>query len=63
MAKNLKTFNVMAKLKLECGIDIKAASLEDAVEQARKLKATDFVEVIGDFNDSSIEVFGVFENS
>jgi hypothetical protein len=63
MAKNPKTFNVMAKLNLECGIDIKAESLEEAVEKARDLTESDFVEILGNYNDGSIEIFGLFENS
>lgn len=62
MAKHLKSFNVMAKLQLECGIDVKAESLEDAIDKARQLKELDFVDMKGDFNDGSIKVFGVWEN-
>lgn len=62
MAKRLKTFNVMAKLNLECVIGINAESIEDALVKAKRLTEEDFVDVLGDLNSGSLIVFGVFEN-
>lgn len=62
MVKTLKTFHVMAKLRLDCGVDIKAESIEDAVAKARLMKETDFVEVLGEYTDGETKIFGVFEN-
>lgn len=62
MAKKVKSFNVTAKLNITCNIDIKAESLEDAIEQARTLGETDFVDILGDFIDGNMYVIGVYDN-
>lgn len=63
MAKKLKNFTVWADVKINCGTDIKAESLEDAIAQARTLKEEDFVEVFENFNDGSVTVTGITENT
>ena len=60
--KRLKSFTIYADITINCGIDIKAESIEDAIEKSRKLDVTDFVEIFGDYNDGSITIQGVFEN-
>ena len=63
MSKKLKTFMVYATVTIQCGHSIKAESLEDAIMQSRGLKETDFVDVFEDYNDGSLDVTGVFENT
>ena len=61
-SKTLKTFSVNADLKIWAGIEIKAESLEDALEQGRKLKELDFITVKGEFLDGSIKLSGLYES-
>lgn len=63
MAKRLLSFTVYAKVEVDCGIDIKAESLEDAVSKANELKETDFVDVLDEYQDGKLKITGVFENS
>jgi hypothetical protein len=58
----LKTFQVMAKCHRDVSVEIKAENLEDALVKAKELKDGDFVEVLGDYNDGSTEIYGVFES-
>lgn len=61
-AKPVKTFNVQARIFLEVGLEVKADSMELAIETAKKLKLQDFVTIKGDHNDSKYGITGVFEN-
>ncbi len=62
MAKSKKqTFYVNGRLALEVCIPIVASSLEDAIQQSQDLKETDFVEILGVFNDGEMKISGVFE--
>jgi hypothetical protein len=61
MSKKAQAFTVMAELKLVCGITIKAESLEDAVQQSRDLKESDFVDFKDEFIDGDMKVTGVYE--
>jgi hypothetical protein len=60
-----KTFNVMVKLDLSVGFDIKAASLLDAITQAEAFTVSDIVDFSAngwDHNDSEKPVItGVFQ--
>ena len=56
----MKTYTIQAKLDLLVGITIKANSLEDALEQSKKLIETDFVTISEDFIDGSLEVTGIY---
>lgn len=56
MAKKLDSFDVNARLVIIAGITIKAESYEDALEQSKTLRETDFVKVLGEFNDGSLEI-------
>ena len=62
MSKRLKSFTVMAKVHIDCGISIRAESLEDALDKSKNLGETDFVTVLGDFNDGKLSITGVFED-
>lgn len=61
MATRKKTYNVTAKLLLEVNIQISANSLEDAVNESKTLRETDFVKILGDYNNGDMKVNGVFE--
>ena len=63
MAKRLQAFTVQATVEIQCSIDIRAESLEDAIEKARTLKETDFVTVLDAYNDGSLTITGIFECS
>ena len=60
MSKNCKTYVVQADLKLTVGIEVKAKTLEEALVEARTLKETDFVDILGDYIDGSMEVTGIY---
>ena len=60
MAK-LQTFSVMAKITLDVIQDIKAEDLDNAYEIAKEMKEKEFVEVLGELNESSYRITGVFE--
>jgi len=62
MAKRLTSFTVYAKVEIDCGIEIKAESLEDAVAQAHKLTETDFVDIFYKYQDGKLKITGVFDN-
>ena len=60
MAKR-KRYTVQAKLDLFVSTEILAESLEDAVQQSKKLTEHDFVTIPqGDYIDGSMEVTGVY---
>jgi hypothetical protein len=59
--KKNKTFTVQVTVEVFTTVEIKAASLEEAITEARKLGVKDVVEFDGEFNDGSIEVTGAFE--
>jgi hypothetical protein len=58
----LKSFEIMAKVEVDCSITIDAASLEDALMKAKDLKEDDFVNIIGDWIDGSLDVYGVYKS-
>jgi hypothetical protein len=58
----LKSFSIWAKLNLDVLINIKAESLEDAVEKSKELKELDFVDIKGEFNDGNIKITGAHED-
>jgi hypothetical protein len=55
----MSTYNVYARLNLEVSVEIQAQSLEEALEQARKLKEVDFVDIPGEFLDGNMQITGV----
>lgn len=63
MSKRLQPFTVYATVEIQCGIEIKAESLDDAVIASHELRETDFVDVLGDYNDGKLKITGIFENS
>ena len=56
-----KTSHIYAKVGIETSIEIQANSLEDALEQSKSLKIGEFVEIIGEHNDSEMKITGVYE--
>ena len=59
-AKVTTTYTIQAKLNLEVGIEVKAASLEAAVETAKTLKEEDFVTILGDYMDGDVQITGAW---
>ena len=57
----MKTFQVSAKLNLFVTNEVKAETLEEALEQARKMKEQDFITINGEFLDGSMEITGIYE--
>lgn len=55
------TYYVEGRMALSVGVEITAKSLEEAQEKAKAMKLQDFVEILGDHNDSNFEVSGVFK--
>lgn len=54
-SKKLKTFHVSVRINCQAGIEVKAESWEDAVAQAKQLKATDFISFHDEHADSNIQ--------
>lgn len=57
-----KSFTAFVKINLDLGVTISGATLEEALENARKLGVTDVVDLGGlDHNDSDIHITGIYE--
>jgi hypothetical protein len=59
--QTLKTFHVNARINLDTTIEISAKDLDEAVAKGKTLDINDFIEIVGDHNDSSFRVSGIFE--
>lgn len=59
----VKAYTVIAKIEAECDVEVKAESLEEALEKGRKLTVPDFVKATsGTFNDfEKPHIIGVWE--
>ncbi len=55
------TYSITGTLNLQIAIETQAASLDDAVNQAKELKEADFVDMQGDYIDGSMEITGIFK--
>lgn len=62
MAKKMKTYRIMGRLRIETYLPIEALSLEDALEKSKTLTEADFVEIYGDYCDGGLTVYGVFSD-
>jgi hypothetical protein len=60
-SNKLGTYIVMGKVQIDTTCKVTASSLEEAINKARDLKEEDFVDILGDYNDGSLKVYGVFE--
>jgi hypothetical protein len=56
-------FEVQAKLDLLVSTTVSAKSIEEALEKAKGLQETDFVEFLGDYIDGKFRVSGVYESN
>ena len=56
-------FVAMVKVTIDTMVPLRAKSFEDAIVEARALKEKDVVEFDTDFNDGSIEVSGILDDS
>lgn len=57
-----RTFYVEGRIGLCVGKEVSATSLEEANEKAKLMKLDQFVEILGDHNDSNFRISGVFES-
>jgi hypothetical protein len=62
MATKVQTYQVTARLVVLASIDVKAESFEDALEQSKTLRETDFVKFKGEFLDGSMKIGQVCVN-
>jgi len=58
--KSLKEFYIGARITLSTDCVISAASMEEALEKAKTLDIHDFVTLLGNHNDSSLEIDSIF---
>lgn len=61
MAKKMKTYTVWGKVTIDTTVSIEAESLADAVERSKELKETDFVKILGEYNDGALRITGVMD--
>ena len=60
--KNLKDYQITAKVLVDVDLTIKAASLEDALAQSADLTIHDFVKIKGEYLDGGIEeIIGIYK--
>ena len=59
--KGPRQFTISAAIGLETSIEIIASSLEEAVEKTKTLTISDFIEILGEHNDSVFTVSGAYE--
>ena len=59
----VQDFNVSFLIKIDVSVDIKAESLEQAVELARKQTVSDVLDQGNNHNDNTIKVIGVSDLS
>jgi hypothetical protein len=52
-------FYINARIVVDCGKEIGAASMEDALEKSKKMKWDDFISIDCDHNDSDMVIDGV----
>jgi predicted DNA-binding ribbon-helix-helix protein len=57
--RKTETFSVEARVVVIASRPVVANSLEEAIATARKMTVADFVDVIGEHNDSSIRISSV----
>lgn len=64
MAKQEPTrpYNVWAHCRQTVSVEIRAQSLEEALEKAKELDEEDFVTVNGEYADGEFEITGVLKN-
>ena len=59
--KGTRQFTICATIGLETSIEISASSLEEAVEKSKALTISDFIDILGEHNDSVLTVSGAYE--
>jgi len=60
--RTTKSFSIYATLTVDVGVDIQANSLSDAIERSKELEVTDFITILGEYNDGKLKITGAFEN-
>ena len=59
-SKKQLRFFVEARVAVSVSVNISAKSLDEALEKAKQMKLEDFIEILGDHNDSNFALSGVF---
>lgn len=59
--KNNKIFYVNGRLIVDVNVPVTANTLEEAVQKSKDLKWDDFIEIVGEHNDSELKIKGVYE--
>ena len=59
----LKTYSIWSEGTFEVSIDIQADSMDSTLAKSKDLKLEDFIEILGEHNDSDHRITGIFEQS
>ena len=59
--KKTKSYLVQAVLHLMVATEVRAKDLDEALEIAKTMKESDFVDIHGDYVDGNMSVTGVYE--
>ena len=59
--KGTRQFTISAAIGLETSIQMSASSLEEAVQKSKDLTISDFIDILGEHNDSVLTVSGAYE--
>lgn len=58
-APKIETYYVEGRIGLSVGLEVQAKTLEEAIEKSKAMTLGDFVEILGDHNDSNFGIAGV----
>jgi hypothetical protein len=61
--QKLESYCIEGRMGLCVGLTVQAKSLDEAIEKSKTLKLTDFIEFLGDHNDSNFAITGVFKGN
>ena len=56
-----KTFLIYGRLNLGVSIEITATDFEHAIQESKDVKPTDFVKILGEYNDGEVEIEGIYK--
>jgi hypothetical protein len=59
----LREFTIYGWVQVLTDVKVRAASFEEAAQEASKLKETDFVTLAGDFMDGAVVIEGIYDNN
>jgi len=58
-----QTYDVNFRVVVIVGTEVQATSMEEAVQKAKELKEKDMFKVLGEYNDGSMQLISVGQNS